>query len=290
MTRSDPLFDTGNLQSQESISTASDPVNKLFDIHHKSLSYPYCSATSFYVLNGISTLANFGADCIGQAIILKQKLHDASIEAKYIDDQMVGRHRSLICEIAGHSYYLTTYLMHQYPVLLNSASLVVPSFPIVQGCSSAIHFSKDNSILEVKKTWANFFRIDRFVFDIDSATSEELSREEWMRRLIHPEQNTISIRVIDFENVEVLHYVMHAMKADKTYAISSKGVSPKGTGEYVRTLRRIAKLIGSAPSEIQDYIGSAYLLRQEMLRSGLRPARTEWSKSFDITRPDCNSH
>ena len=267
MARSSLLFETGKFQSQECICTASNLVKILFDIHQKSLSFPYCSATSFYVLNGISAPDNFGADCIGQAIILKQKLHDASIEAKYLDDKIVGRHRSLICEIAGHSYYLTTYLMHQLPVLLDSASLIVPSFPIAQGCFSGINFTKKNSILEVKKTWVNSCRIDKFVFDIESASNEELSREEWMRRLIHPEQKTISIRVIDFSNDDVLHYVMHATKADKTYVISSQGVSPKGTGKYDSTLRRIAELICSSPKEIQEYIYGAYLIRETLIKS-----------------------
>lgn len=206
----------------------SDCKNKLINIYKDNLSSPYCSASTFYLLNGIFPLDKFGTDCVGQAKKLKQKLHDASICTKYIDDNITGRHRSLMCEIEGQLYYMTTYLMHQSPIPLNSDSLVVPSFPFAHGISSKVFISKRDSILDVKKTWINARRIDEFSFDINGATDEEVSHEEWMRRLVHPEQKTISIRAIDSENVEVLHYVMHASRADRTYTISSLGVSQKG--------------------------------------------------------------
>lgn len=244
---------------------ASNYANKLIEIYKENLSFPYCSASGYYLLSGICPPDKFGSDCVGQAKILKQKLHDASICAKYIDDNETGRHRSLLCEIEGQLYYMTTYLMHPAPVPLNSGLLVVPSFPFVQGVSSSIFISIKGTILDVKKTWINSCRIDRFCFDINSANNEELSHEEWMRRLIHPEQKTISIRVMDIVNVEVLHYVMHVSKADRTHTSSSLGVSQKGSGEYNRTLRRIAELIGSSPSEIEEYIYGAYKIRKEML-------------------------
>jgi len=253
---------------QPSASGKSDPglVEKCFDIFSCCQLYPYSSAAFYYVYNGISPPDKLGTDCVGQAEILKQKLHELSITAKYIEDTIVGRHRSLLCEVDCQQYYMSPYLLHQYPVPLNKATLLVlPTFPVMQGQASKLFITKTDNILEVKKTWLNSSRVDRFCFDLNISTSMELTQQEWMRRLIHPEQKTISIRVLDPLNGEVLHYLINIENLNGAYVISSNGASYKQSEEFNRVLKRIAELTDSAPSEIEDYIFGALALRHRLL-------------------------
>lgn len=240
--------------------------DKLNTVYAKNLLYPYCSATAYYVLNGILPPDNFGTDCAGQAKRLRQELHDVDVFAKYIDDTVSGRHRSLVCWHDGQCYYMTPYLMHRTPININSVPLVVPAFPCAQDSCSKIFISTQDATLDVRKVWLGQPRIDRFVFDLTRANFDELTNDEYTARIIHPEQNTISIRVIDFCNNETLHYLIHTSNTDRSYTISAQGISPKSAGEYGRILKKIAELIDSSPSEIQDYIFGAYKLRQTMLR------------------------
>jgi len=71
---------------------------------------------------------------------------------------------------------------------------------------------------------------------------------------VHPQQTTLSIRVVDFEdNNNVLHYIFDFTK-NKFFAISKAKIFIEDSIEFNEVLKRIAEIIDSSPHEIVDYI------------------------------------
>ena len=241
-------------------------LNTLNQVYKDSLSFPYCSASAYYFFENIATPENFWSDCYGQIKRLKWELLKNWIQAEYIDDTIVGRHRSLIFKSQEGDFYLSSYLMHGEPVLLGKSSeLKIPTHPFVWNDNSILCVSKRNNLLDVTKLWPNSYRKDSFHFDINNTINNDLSYEEYLFRILHPEQTTLSIRVIDFENMEVLHYVFD-FTHKKIFAVSSSGKFHKGTREFDEILKRIANVIKSSPEEIEDYIHWAYIIREKMVK------------------------
>lgn len=71
---------------------------------------------------------------------------------------------------------------------------------------------------------------------------------------MHPEQTTLSIRVVDFEdNNNVLHYIFDFTR-NKFFTISKAKIFIENSVEFNDVLKRIAEIIYSSPDEIVDYI------------------------------------
>ncbi|EKE27872.1 MAG: hypothetical protein ACD_3C00142G0028 [uncultured bacterium (gcode 4)] len=244
--------------------------NKLCSILKDSLSFPYCSATTFYYLNHIDTPLKFWSNCGDQARRLKNSLFENWFKASYIEDILVGRHRSILCEVWQDTFYLNPYLMHEMPVLLDSlTNKVINSYPMSESAKSIIHISKEGNILNVMKLWPNTARKDSFSFNIGNKIEKDLTYEDHLSRAPHPEQKNLSLRVIDIEVKEVFHVIFDFLRQNLS-AISSKGKFERWTIEFNDIIKKMARIIDSSPWEIEDYIMWAFLIREEIIRNGLR--------------------
>lgn len=241
-------------------------LNKASEILKKNLEFPYCSASAYYNFDWQKISDNFWWNCCEQAEKLKKDLEKFWIEAKYIDDFTVGRHRSIIMKWDDWDYYLSPYLMQEKAILLTeNIQEDILVHPFIWDKSWILKISKKDNILNVTKLWPNSYRKDIFSYDINKLINDDLSLENHISRVIHPEQTTLSIRVIDFENTDVLHYIFD-FKSNKIYTLSSKGRFYIGTKEFDETLKKIANIIDSSPSEIQDFIHWAYKIREKILK------------------------
>lgn len=241
-------------------------VNKASEILKKNLEFPYCSASAYYDFDWQNISEKFWWNCCEQAEKLKKDLEKSWIEAKYIDDFTVWRHRSIIMKWNDWDYYLSPYLMQEKAILLTeNIQEDILVHPFIWDKSWILRISKKDNILNVTKLWPNSYRKDIFSYDINKLINDDLSLENHIARVIHPEQTTLSIRVIDFKNIDVLHYIFD-FKLNKIYTLSSKGRFYNGTKEFDETLNKIAEIINSNPSEIQDFIYWAYKIREKILK------------------------
>lgn len=245
-------------------------MNKKFNsICNDEFFYPYCSATSFYRLSGaeLDFSEKFGSDCVWQSARLKKRLTEAGVRCKYIDDVIVGRHRSLLCDMDGYLYYVSPYLMLDYPVFIGSHkdanATIATSYPYVGNSPSPVDISLEEGMLSVVKRWNVTGRVDSYRFDLNKTTNDELTSFEYIRRLIHPEQNNLSMRIIDKQEKEVLHYIVPLSNIACAFTLSSKGMARNGTTQYKVVLGRIASLLEATQDEIEDYVIGAVMIRSK---------------------------
>ncbi|EKE30352.1 MAG: hypothetical protein ACD_2C00001G0002 [uncultured bacterium (gcode 4)] len=240
--------------------------NKLCSIYKDGLNFPYCSATAFYYLDSIDVPDKFWSNCCDQAKRLNESLLENWFESEYIEDILVGRHRSLLCGSWNEVFFLSPYLMHTEPICITPLSdFNSKSFPFADDHKSLLHISKIWNILNATKHWPNSSRKDVFSFDIRKGVKEDLVYNDHFQRATHLEQKNLSIRVIDFEDSNVLHYIFDFI-SNEIFAVSSRGRFWKWTWWFLEILWRISQIIGSSPMEIEDYIFGAYLIRQKILK------------------------
>ncbi|MBW2963635.1 hypothetical protein KY306_02580, partial [Candidatus Woesearchaeota archaeon] len=109
---------------------------------------PYNSATSMYVIAGKEYPARFGINCIGQSLILREKLKEADFtESVILRDLVFGRHCPLLLKINGERYYVDPYLMGYCPINLEEIlgsqrkEKEFEAFPSLNGTASRLFFS-----------------------------------------------------------------------------------------------------------------------------------------------------
>lgn len=238
---------------------------KIDKIYKENLHFPYCSATSFYLLSNIETPTKFWSNCYEQAKKLKNDLKKCNIETKFLEDIKIKRHRSLVYMNKDLVIYFWPYLILPNPIIFeNITNLEIDSFPYLVNKNSTVTVNKNSNILNVSKNWPNSNRIDSFYFDLNLATNYERIYEEYLEKILHPEQKNLSIRVIDFENNNLLHYVFDFIN-HKFYVIFNTTRHDKWSKEFNLVLSRIWKIINSSPSEIEDYIYWWFLNRQKLI-------------------------
>lgn len=173
---------------------------KLFEILLESLSFQYSSAASMYILDDQRPPKKFGSNCYEQARNTKIALQAAGFEKTYfVEDTIVGRHRSIICETEAGRFLFCPYFMHLDLIHIDAiqADLTIDAYPIVEGIGSTIAVTRTENRITITKSWPRQERIDRFTFDLDRHITSDIDFDDYVARAIHPEQSTLSIRFLN---------------------------------------------------------------------------------------------
>ncbi|MBT3583165.1 hypothetical protein HN924_03220 [Candidatus Woesearchaeota archaeon] len=217
----------------------------------------YSSATSPFLLNGDRWPVQFGTNCCEEAKVLRHILTQFEFsQVYYLDDQLTKRHRSLLCELDNKTYYINPYFMIPQAIELDQLdSIEVDTFPIVNDEYSIVTLTKDGAQLSVTKSWPGSDRKDKFQFDISQAHNNELEFEDYIQRVFHEEQRTLSIRVLDVYTNATDHIVFPIQTCDGMYIKTNEGqqIMPDST-EFAPTLANLSHKLRVTPKSVVSFM------------------------------------
>jgi hypothetical protein len=194
------------------------------------LTKAYCSVLKEVPYNSVSSVFNvarevppavFGGNCIWQVMQLRKRLLNEGVRGTYFLRD--GRHHTLIVPSREALFLLDPYLMHKEPInlteMLDSREKqrkfiaypnVIDASGKVQKGYIAIVFEKDKHRFVIEKGRFNpnlsEYRVLRFFFDLNCPKYRTLSLSN-PSVAFHPEQTSLSIRVLDIASGEVMHLI-----------------------------------------------------------------------------------
>lgn len=248
-------------------------TEKLRMILIKALDFQYSSAASMYILDGQHPPKKFGSNCYEQARNLRNALIAAGFDQTYfIEESLVGRHRSLISLINGERFYFNPYFMHCELIDLDATrpKNKFNSYPIVNGNYSPINITMDGNQLTVVKQWPLQKRVDKFIFDINKPIANEWHYEDYFSRVFHPEQTTLSIRFLNTTSGTVDHLayaIDDTIKNNRQLFIKTnenKKILESDSVLFDKKLEELTTLISSNKKETLDFLYGAIDLHKKL--------------------------
>lgn len=263
---------------------------------------PYCSASSYYEYFGDAPAhPRFGASCAWQSFEVGRRL--GSTPGGTVRYHVDGRHVAAVVHGPDGLEVLDPYLMHLEPVRLRLADIrpdgsVVTSVPALPRRTDADGITRPGRVRAVWLPQRGRLRLEYGRFSpsrghhfvsrfFDLATDQELRvvpppADVVRPLLLHPEQNNVSIRVVDpiDDQVRELLYplppsgAVARVRADRLHTRDNQGaLSPAGTPGYRRTLRGIAGALHIDVAELVDFVlGGAEIYRRVAPADLPRPA------------------
>lgn len=244
---------------------------------------PYSSVAQMHqFLGGVDPDPRFGASCVLQSLELAETLR-----ADGFDDVVLhvdGRHVAVTCRCEGRPYLLDPYLLHAAPILLDDVMAAsrgaFSAYPIRGGVAAELR-------VRVYRT-APVVSLAHFVYDpvaaqlalnrhfklrLDAAVDRGLSADDVKAVLFHPEQNNLSIRVLDRRDLcltDLIYPIAHhhgdaLICEERLVCRTNEGTfAPYGSRDEFETLvSRICGAIGATREELVAFMLDGVRLYEE---------------------------
>ncbi len=241
----------------------------------------YSSVTQYYeYLESRQVDRRFGTSCGFQALAVGRALEEAGIDdVRYYMD---GRHAAVICrDDDGERYLCDPYLMHTTPISLIEAArpegVDVEAYPITIDENGVRHTSQlkvryleSSNVISLqylrlaagstKRTLSRYFRLR-----LDRPVEGPPAPEEVRMMLFHPEQNNLSVRVIDPKHGAVisliypvcLYHGLGRPSVEHLQIVTSEQSLPiahSQTLPFQTQLRRMARVLGVASDNLVQFV------------------------------------
>ncbi|KKU37144.1 MAG: hypothetical protein UY31_C0010G0012 [Candidatus Wolfebacteria bacterium GW2011_GWE1_48_7] len=224
-----------------------------------------------YVLNGQRPSKQFGSNCYEQSRNIRNELTKAGFDQTYyIEDMIVGRHRSILCYTNKRRFIFCPYFMHRELIDVDGIkdTRTIPAYPIVQGVPSTIRVMREGDIITIAKDWPGQERVDRFTFNLTRGISDDLDFNDYIFRALHEEQTTLSIRFLDQKTGTVDHLICVADTNhlnEELYIRTNEGVRiPRSDRAVFNTkLSTLASIISVDANDAIDFLLKARVLHEK---------------------------
>lgn len=257
------------------------PTDILRAIHHGVLhGIPYNSISQFYeYFEGITPELRYGLSCGFQALEVGRRLRLAGLDrVRFLID---GRHAAAVCEHEGQTYLFDPYLLHLDPINLSGlAETGKPGDFLAYPFASCRNGSRKPGVLRVRhvahlgSVSLEYMRVNSvtcryalsryFRLSFASAIEEAPPSDAIRSMLYHPEQNSLSVRILcpSDGTVRDLVYPICYYHGDPE-VLASRLVARTPSGEWVEAidevrfegeLRTMASTLGVAPKELVGFV------------------------------------
>jgi hypothetical protein len=255
---------------------------------YKSILYsiPYNSISQLYIyLKEINVPHNFGLPCVLQLNELVSRLVNAGFSyTGYLNH----RHASIIVPIGGKEYLFDPYLLHSEPVCLSSLKenqyYNFKAFPYRKDKEGRtipsqfrVQVSRKNETLNTRYAQFQsdddkFLLIRRFRFDLGQTVMSLPPPSEIIPLFFHPEQTTLSIRVLCKSDSKVYQLIypicwyfrsgMHS-PVNIFLKLNSGEVITSSRSDYKFYFQKIADNTGLTKNDIIDFIMGGISIYEE---------------------------
>lgn len=254
---------------------------------------PYNSCSQLYeYFGGIEPDPRFGATCAFQALHLADRLEGAG--ASDVALHRDNRHVAVTCVAEGRRYLLDPYLLHRDPLDMEAATLKgstsSPAYPVRlddrhQERASRLELQSHRSGEAITLKYSRYspstgrYALARY-FQLRPAIRETtLPPVDTIKALLfHPEQNNLSIRVLDRKREHVTdliyplyYYRGNPVRAEHLIVQTNTGeIVVPGTLSYDVKLKRMADALGTSTAEVEDFVLGAARLYEQHAPAGVQ--------------------
>lgn len=258
----------------------------LADVVH---TVPYSSASQFYEYFGDAPAdQRYGVSCAWQSFAVGQRL--SGLGAWPIRYHVDGRHVAAVVHSDEGLVVLDPYLLHLDPIRLNraecdadgSVSASVPALPVRVDAAGVTHAGRVRAVWlqdreRLRLEYSRFsptrghYVVSRF-FTLPTDTELRLvppPADVIRPLLLHPEQNNVSIRVVDPVDNQLREVIYPlttgevTVRADGLISRDNQGaVRAAGSREFDRTLSALAAVLNVPGTDVCEFVlGAARIYR-----------------------------
>ncbi|QRY30894.1 MULTISPECIES: hypothetical protein [unclassified Variovorax] len=244
-------------------------------------SVPYNSATQFLEFFDERILApNWGMSCVRQSVRVDEHLQSiGGPKGIYIRN---GRHVASIYPDSHGIAVLDPYLLHKAPLILNYEDRVgdcieasVPAYPVRIDDEGLARWGKMRAVLNVEKRtlqldYTRFsprrqqnYLYRSFGLSLDEVAIFPSPLPVAHARLVHPEQNNLSVRVLDLPRQALSEVILplcgvtadRPATEDQLISRDNQGrVSTAGSPGFDENLTSVARVVGVSAQEVVDIL------------------------------------
>jgi hypothetical protein len=237
------------------------------------LHMPYSSATPYRreFETGFSIDHRYGDVCVFQTFAAAEEIaRRTGVYPKFIRDD---RHIGAVYDLEGFYVIIDPYLSHLTPVIVSThevapqKTVAVPAAPTAYtpsakpGVFSANYDESLGSIEIEQHVWSvskrEYFTYRKFCLDLSSEVSKDLSGINVKALLFHPEQKSVSIRVVDPVDMQYIEARL-SLPAGYEPAVSDDIVvsdsSGPGFSRSGSATNRLCELTGLSWRDIEDHL------------------------------------
>ena len=244
-------------------------------------SLPYNSATQFLEFFDDQMLASdWGMSCVRQSVWVDEHLQSiGGSKGVYIRS---GRHVASIYAYSQGMVVLDPYLLHRAPLVLNLRERLddcvesfIPAYPVRVDTSGTARWGKLRAVWNVEKRTLQLDYIrfsprrqQNYLYRTFSLSLDEIAifpsvPEIARARLVHPEQNNLSVRSLNLSQQALSEVILPlsdvtrdrpALQAQLISRDNQGRVRVFGSSGFVEDLASVAEVVGVEPRHVVDLL------------------------------------